>query len=47
MYIFFVLVQSHYIGLNQIILNKYMHLEQNNFVQVLYVWIDGSGQRLR
>lgn len=36
-----------YSGLKQNILSKYMDLEQNEFTQVLYVWIDGTGQTMR
>lgn len=36
-----------YTGLDQSILNKYSSLDQNGYVQALYVWIDGSGQKTR
>jgi len=38
---------STYVGLKQEILDKYLSLDQQNAVQVLYVWIDGSGQTMR
>lgn len=38
---------STYVGLKQEILDKYLNLDQKNAVQVLYVWIDGSGQTMR
>jgi len=38
---------STYQGLKQEILDKYLSLDQGNFVQVLYVWIDGTGQGMR
>jgi len=36
-----------YEGLDQTILNKYSKLPQNGMVQVMYVWIDGTGQHTR
>lgn len=36
-----------YRGMDQAILSKYQDLEQNSCVQLLYVWIDGSGQKTR
>ena len=36
-----------YKGLKQDILSKYMNLDQQGSCQVLYVWIDGSGQTMR
>ncbi len=35
-------------SLDKTILNKYMELEQpDNTCQVMYIWIDGSGENLR
>ena len=28
-------------------LNKYLELDQGSYVQVMYVWIDGTGEHLR
>lgn len=36
-----------YRGLDQTILNKYAKLPQHEAVQVMYVWIDGTGQKTR
>jgi len=36
-----------YKGLDQTKLDKYMKLPQKNAVQVLYVWIDGTGEHMR
>jgi len=36
-----------YDGLNQSILTKYQGLDQGGAVQVLYVWIDGTGEKTR
>ena len=36
-----------YMGLDQSILTKYQTLDQKNAVQVLYVWIDGTGEKTR
>lgn len=38
---------AHYSGLNQSVLDKYMDLDCNGFIQANYIWIDGSGVTMR